>query len=345
MVNPPTQRHRATLVPSRLSAWLVTFYIGLGFVTGATSFNRRFPVTTAADYQRQAWQDLSTRTSSSETNRSWYARRALMPSLTACLVACGLSWPQAFALLRLVSVIATYLTFHGYLRLWLDDARSMVGTLFMAATLPLTFQEWWEVPTDFTEILAFTLAMRWVVLARFAHLVPLTLLAALNRETALYIPFLPLLTAPSWAALRRRIPWALLAFAAYLLAAGATWWWVGKPHPGQWANAPFHASEGFTQALVKLNPYNNFLFYGYLFGPFWVFPLLRWRAVPEVLQRALLVAPLHLIIAFLGTGGRVDEARHLCTLYPIIVPAAVIALFSAQLSSRNELRDEEAPNP
>lgn len=316
--------------------WVVAVYLGLAVLTGAVSFNRRQPVTVAAEYQRRAWNAFVNREAVFESypgdaNLQFYSKRILMPALTAGVVqVSGLDWPHAFSLLRLGLIFATYIAFHHYLRGWFPTPVALSGTFFMAATLPLTFKDWWEIPTDFPEILAFTLGMWCIREQRLVPLLPtLTLLGTLNRESAVLLPVLLLITRRDRNELWRALPWAALSGAAWLVVVAFVQYSTGFTTIDQSVRtAMTHFATGIAAFARNLNPYNNFLFYGYLFGAFWILPFARWRRLPALLCRALLIVPLHLATAFFYSGGRVDEPRHLCPLYPILVPAALFALFA-----------------
>jgi len=82
----------------------------------------------------------------------------------------------------------------------------------------------------------------------------------------------------------------------------------------------------------NLNPYNFFLYYFYLFGIFWVLPLVRWRRQPPFLRRALLSLPVFIII-YLFFGGILSEPREIVNLYPLLIPAGIFALFGEQVGA------------
>lgn len=315
-------------------AALIGVYVGLAILTGAVSFDRKLPLTEAADYQRRAWKAFVSggdqyESTFSDLNLDWYTRRALMPALTAAMVrTTGLPWPYAFSVLRLGMLVLCYCVFHSYLRGWFSRQTAMAGTFFLAASLPLTFKDWLEIPTDIPEILTFTVGL-WLIRENRLLVLPfLTLVGTLNRETAVYLPVLALLTAESRVALRSRLPIVIVSMAIWLAVFfGVQWWTSVSLSTDLSRNAAHHAWQGLSRFLQNLNPYNNFLYYFYLFGALWFLPLGRLWMLPVFLRRILVLVAVHPIVAFVGGGGRIDEPRQLCLLYPIIVPAALFALF------------------
>lgn len=329
--------------------WTTALYIWLALVTGAVSFQRKLPVAVAAEWQHSSWDAIASRgrvfrlvgddvTLSSDRqdlNLVMYAQRPLLPILLAGIVRfTGLPWPYAFSALRLLSIVACYLAFDAYLRRWVAQPLAILGTLLLVATIPLTFKDWWEIPTDFPEILFLTLGLACISSERYLMLVLVTGLATLNRPTGFFLPLLLLLSCGSFGEVRSRVRPLILCSLVYLgLTALIFWWMTFLPSSGllQLAfSAPSHALAGLLRAP---HPYNNFFYYGYLFGPLWLLPFFRPSHLPHLLARALLIAPVHVVVAFFGGAGRIDEPRQLCLLFPILIPAAVVALWGTEDST------------
>jgi len=85
--------------------------------------------------------------------------------------------------------MAAFILFHLFLRQWFADDLAFWRTLFLVATVPLTFNNWTEIPTDFIEIIVFTVGL-WLAyrdaMSRFCVTV---FVGALNRESAAVLPF------------------------------------------------------------------------------------------------------------------------------------------------------------
>ena len=66
-----------------------------------------------------------------------YASRILVPAaIVGVARLTGLSWGYGFVLVRLLSIFARYVLFHWYLRGWFSTILALLGTVFVAATVP-----------------------------------------------------------------------------------------------------------------------------------------------------------------------------------------------------------------
>ena len=102
---------------------------------------------------------------------------------------------------------------------------------------------------------------------------------------------------------------------------------------GVYGDSIYHNSHGLAAFLTNFNPYNNYLFCLYLFGPLWVLPFVYWRRQPRFLKRALLSLPVFLAVyGFLG--GFLDEPREIINLYPLLVPAGLFAILGEGVDTR-----------
>jgi hypothetical protein len=307
--------------------WLFAFYAGLALVTGAVSWNTRYAeFGRAIDLQRDAWRVFETRGASSDLNGTLtglYATRILLPAIIEGITRLtGLSWQYAFVLVRLLSILATYLVFHWYLRGWFPTATTLLGTTFVAATMPLTFVQLFEIPTDFPEILTYTLGLWCIRERRDFLLCVVILLGTLNRETTLFLPLIQLLCRVE----RGRFPISTvsLSAASWLLPVVLVRWWVGPGWMGLYTLTQGHNVPGIARLFQNFNAYNNYLFYLYLFGVLWILPLASWRWQPLFLRRALLSIPAFLVTYLFF--GHLNEPREIVNLYPLLVPAGLCAL-------------------
>jgi hypothetical protein len=264
--------------------------------------------------------------------------RVFYPALIAALDKIpGISPEQAFSLLRIGFVFLFYLIFHFYMREWGDEKSAFLGTLFVGATIPLTFNNWFELPTEFPEMIFFTLGIWTIYKRKFWALVLVTFFATLNRETAAFLPLIYLFNAfdiksfkenPAKTAktvldvfivgLAWLIPYASLRFISGL---GTEW-----NHQDSIAQNTL----GLSAFFQNFNPFNNFLFYLYLLGIFWIIPFLRWKDLSPFWKRTLLTTPIILFV-FLFGGGYLNEPRELAPLYPILVPPALAYLFDERI--------------
>ncbi|MDV7394784.1 hypothetical protein RZS08_25590, partial [Arthrospira platensis SPKY1] len=93
--------------------------------------------------------------------------------------------------------------------------------LYVAGTIPITFGEHFFQPWSFLEAVFFMLALQWIYEKRHVLLIPLIILAALNRETAALIPILFLCahyaTGSEEQGLKRFEPRSVWWFAVYFI--------------------------------------------------------------------------------------------------------------------------------
>jgi hypothetical protein len=353
LTRPPETQALFRALPLR---WTVLLYVWLAIITGAVSFqSRKEKVAVAAAWQQRAWEAVASRGRvfegdggyvTADFNLLVFSRRPLFPAVHALIVKCtGLSWPYAFAGLRLLLIAACYVAFDAYLRRWLAPPLPILGTLLLAATIPLTFKDWWEVPTDFPEILFLTLGLGFIAGRRYAPLVAITAIATLNRPTSVYFPVLLLLSCRNFHEVRQKAR-PLLACTATVVAVSILnrVWMSFLPTHDMLAHFTGSFAHAITGLQAAWHPYNNFLYYGYLFGPLWVVPFLRSATLPHLLRRALFITPFHVMMALIGGGGRIDEPRQIVMLYPILVPAALAAIFPAAVHSAAEDAGTPATN-
>ena len=151
-----------------------------------------------------------------------------MPILVDLVARMGVPWPYAFSLLRLLSIFAAYLAFHCYLRTWFQDEAAVLGTLFVAASVPLTFvSSWWEIISDFPELLAFTLGLWAIHSKKHLGLALVTFAGTLNRETtALLVLIAGAYVVLSWLEKRVDLRTGVAALAGWLGATLPLRWWL-----------------------------------------------------------------------------------------------------------------------
>jgi hypothetical protein len=311
---------------------LLAVYVVLGVILGWTSFHqRRMDVSEAAALQTAVWDNLATPGSldpSSSPLLPVHAGRVLFPLLMQVPELLGASPERAFALVRLLTILAALVVFHGFLRRWFSDEVAFSGTLFLAATLPLTFNSYFEIPTDFLEILVVTCGVWALHAQKLLLLCGIVMVGSLNRETTALLPLLLLLEGINRLD-RRRLGWVALAGLAWLVPVVVMRLWAVGDLSWPHGNSMVHNVPGLRAVLTNPHPYNNFLFWAYLFGAFWLLPYLRWQRQPPFFRRMLLAVPM-VVVVFALTGGYLDEPRELVLLYPILVPTGLFALFSSR---------------
>ena len=311
--------------------WYLLFYLSLAILTGVVSQQRRVhDIDYSADYQKRIWITFGTQGEAGRSEDQVFrcnSTRIFIPALVAGTVKItGLSWAWAFSLVRLVTILLAYLAFHWYLRGWFSSSLAVLGTLFVAATIHLTFNNWWELPTEFPELLIFTLGLWCIRERRHGLLCVFIALGTLNRETTAFLPLILLLCSFDRKSLWSWMPKVATAGFSWLVPLAGIRMWSGIGWRGSYGDSLSHNLEGLSNFMNNLNPYNHYLFYLYLFGIFWILPFTRWNRQPAFLRRALLSVPVFLVV-YIFFGGYLDEPREIINLYPLLVPAGLFALF------------------
>lgn len=300
-------------------------------VTGAVSFfGRPFNHEASVEVQRGVYESLRTRGAGGKS-ADWLVRshsgRVLMPVLMGGLAEpLGLGWPRAFGLVRLLSIAAAYFALFVYFRALFIEPVALCGVLFVASAVPITFSNGHELPTDFPDVFFWAAAL---LLLRRRALLAFTLVVAvatLNRETCL---FLAVLLCLRWFLASRddRFSrwWLAAAVAAWALPYFLLKWWTQIPATGGYPLSFSYNLTGLSGLLRNFHPYNQFLFYLWLLGPFWVLPFLG--RLPKELRASVWMLPPFLILH--GLIGYLNEPRTLMALYPLLVPAGLFLVFPA----------------
>ena len=263
------------------------------------------------------------------------AYRVLAPFvIDKVAAASGASRQATWYATRLIFIFLALLSMHAYLRTWFRPEQAFTGVAITAATLPLTFTNSWPHPDSMPELALFTLGA--MAAARGAHLgfgIVLAL-AALNRETSVFLVLLYAVALPrSRAHVYRTAAFAVEWAAIY----GALRAVRGMRHYDYWQAARNWADLGLLPA--PYDPYYRVYAYFviFLFGPllYLAFRAAARKNAPSFVTRALLIVPAFVTVAFLFSN--IIETRIFTPLYALIVPAAMFALFSG---GRVDGRDE-----
>jgi hypothetical protein len=261
----------------------------------------------------------------SMTGEAPWAYRVLSPALaegTARVVGPLMARPidrreSGYLLWRLVWTSGFLVAFHRLLERWLPPTWALLGAVLVAALHGPSYLHYWYQPDSPGDLFAWTLAALLTVQGRDRWLFPLMVIAALNRETAVFI-------APIHLALR----WGEEPAARTLgRAAGLGLCWL-LPYLGLRAWIPVEGwAGGMSVADIILANLTSpeWLGYAALFLGAWApLALLDWRDKPPALRRLMLVMLpyLGLIVAF----GRVREVRLLLPLSLALVPSALLSL-------------------
>jgi hypothetical protein len=222
-------------------------------------------------------------------------------------------------------MFAAYAAFVWYLSRLLPGSYALLGLLFVGATIGLTTScGLYEIPTDFPELFFYSLGLICILERRDALLCLVVLVATLNRETACFLPFILFCVRWSWPPSRRMLAAVAAATLCWLVPVVALrYWWMplGWPHYG---DSVSHNIAGLRHFFENLNPFNNYLFYLYLFGVAYALPFAYWSVQPPAMRRVLLSTPP--ILAIYLVVGYMNEPREIIVLYPLLVPGSLFAL-------------------
>jgi hypothetical protein len=211
---------------------------------------------------------------------------------------------------------------HIYLRTWFSPGEAFSGVAFTAATLPLTFTNSWPHPDHIPELALFTLGALAIARRADTLFAGALALAAFNRETSVFLVLLYLVAEPLTTA--RSLRTVLFGAEWFAIYAGLRWM-RGLRH---------YEYLQFWRNLTDLrllppafDPYYRaYAYFGVvLFGPL-LYLALRSRGAPPFVHRALLVMPMFVLICFLFSS--IIESRIFTPLYPLVLPAAMFALFT-----------------
>jgi hypothetical protein len=243
--------------------------------------------------------------------------RVLTYFLAEGLMRLGVPFTASFVALRFVFTLASLVVFHRYLSAWVRPPFALLGLFMMAAVLPATFAFYYMQPTDPLNMLCFFLAFRWLLLERDGWLIPLTVVAMLNRETAILIPVLYALVRGGQAPARRWLPQCALAIAAAVFVALAL--------RGIYGARPPYTNTSFLWYWVRnlTDPVGWIQVLGF-FGPFLWIGTRDWRWAPRFLRRAAWLLVILFAVHF--SVGLLREPRLFLPALPIVVPLTLIVL-------------------
>lgn len=251
--------------------------------------------------------------------------RVLAPfTLDAIARATGASLLTVWYVSRLVLFYAALCVMHVYLRTWFLPGEAFAGVAFTAATLTLTFTNSWPHPDHVPELALFTLGALAIARRRDGLFAFVLALAALNRETAVFLVVLYFVSEPITIARWART--ALFGGEWFVIYAGLRWF-RGLRHYEYLQFSRNVADLGLLPPAF--DPYYRaYAYFGLvLFGPL-LYLALQSRASSRFPVRALIVVPVFVGVCF--TFSSIIESRIFTPLYPLVLPAALGALFPSR---------------
>ncbi len=158
-----------------------------------------------------------------------FRSRILFPALLALVIKLGIFPPEAwFVILRLATAFQAFLVFSGVSIKVLGASPKVAafGSGWLALGLILTFNHGWEHPTDFPDVIFFSLLLGSSIRGWKAATLVTTVVASLNRQTAAFAGVL-------WLCLhgfgsRKEFRPAESAYAVFLVVASYVTSWLAK---------------------------------------------------------------------------------------------------------------------
>jgi len=227
------------------------------------------------------------------------------------------AFDRFFAVFYVLALPAFLASLFAYVRVWFPTEPALVGVLFVAATLPIAMRPHEYGPHSFLEPTFFSLSLLCVVRERRLWLALLVAIAALNRETGVFLVLCYAVARP----LNKQRVMTTLAYAAIWLAVfigvrlyagdGGRYWTVAKV---------------FSSNLSQ--PWLAVFNVAALLGVFWWFAAAGFRRAPPFVQRVAIVIPAY--VAVIAVWGIWREVRLLLPLMPLLLPLALSFLFTAE---------------
>jgi hypothetical protein len=256
--------------------------------------------------------------------------RVLVPfTVEAFRTVTGLGPAGAWHTTRLILFFLGYLTFFVYLRTWFSPSFALLGTAIVAGTWPLTLTNSWAHPDHVAELVLFTAGCMAIARQQTGMLVLVLAVATLNRETAVFLVPTYLLSGVIRPA---RVVTSALLGGVWLAIYGGLRLWRGAVGYDYFQ---FARNVDFLRLLPEnYDPY--YRAYGYfallLFGGLLAVAVHDAAPRDTFITRALWVVPLFGAVAF--SISSIIETRIFTPLYPLIMPAVMSALASADTLRR-----------
>jgi len=220
----------------------------------------------------------------------------------------------AYMAVRAAFVGLTLICFDRYLRTWFSPGAAAGGTLCLAAIIPFTYYAHFQ-ESDPLNLLFTVLAFLLIVRRRDPWLIPVVILASLNRETAILIPAVYLLARWGEAPAEKVVSNAtLLAGCWAAVFVGLRVLYGTRPGYTPLIQWPGNVASGMPTLFAVV-----------LFGVLWVLPWLAPKDAPPLLRRSLWLVPPFVLIHYLVAV--VEEVRLFLPLAPIVIPLSWWVLF------------------
>ncbi len=233
--------------------------------------------------------------------------RIFVHYLAEVLMDVGIEFRAAYQLIRIVFTFSSLYAFFIFLMRFFTWDAALIGSLFLTSALPLTYIRYYMQPMEMPNLFFFIASYIIILKKKDWMLVPVVIVAMLNRETAILITLVYLF-----------FRWGEIKFLPLLLRTVI----IGGVALGTYA---------FLRTFFQLKPYYSDLYYldfnlsdirtylyaVFLFGPFLFTAFYRLNSKPLFLKRAALMLPFFLIIHY--TMTIMVEPRLWLPVFPLVI--------------------------
>lgn len=233
----------------------------------------------------------------------------------------GASHATIWHVTRLAWFLVAYVGMFFYLQRWVSRQTALGGVAAVAATLSLTYTNSWAHADSIPELALFTLGCAAIAARSVGTLSVLLLIAALNRETSLFLVVAYFLSQPPSRQHLTRT--ALLAALCGSVLVGLRLW-RGVEHYDYWQLTRNVAFLGLLPPGYDLYKRAYAWFVVALALPAAAVVASRWSAVPPDARRFVWSA-IPLVVTGL-TLSSIIEPRVFLPLYPMLLPALLCVL-------------------
>jgi len=224
------------------------------------------------------------------------------------------AFDRTYAIFYVLALPAFLASLYAYVRVWFPAEPTLVGVLFVAATLPIAMRPNEYGPHSILEPTFVSLALLCTVRELRLWLALLVVAAALNRETSVFLVLLYAVAKPPD---RQRVM-TTLAYAAIWLTV-----FIGLRLYAGDASRYWTLAKVFSSNLSQL--WQTVFNVAALFGVVGWFAAAGFRHAPQFVRRVAIVIPAYL--AVIAVWGIWREVRLLLPLMPLLLPLALSFLF------------------
>lgn len=267
-----------------------------------------------------------------------YRYRVLLPLAAhgAGIAAPAAELPQhkgtlaAYTGIQFVSLASGLIGFFFFLGRWFSSKEALIGALFIASMMPMTFLHYYFQPWGHFEFPLYVAGMWFALDGRFSAMLLVVIIASFNRETGIFLPLIywlahPLGPASTKAFLQAGVLGAISTgiFVALRVVLGLAPH-IGAERTDAWT---FRLKFNLTDPI---SIFSVVLFFGIL----WILMLKDWEYKPIQVRRTAAFLPVFFVVHLFASHIR--EVRYFLELAPIVMPLSLHSLFgpSARPDSR-----------